>query len=74
MQPCLFSVCHGKDCKSRRSKNLLLKLQEELPEWSIEEGECLGECGMGPNVEAEVDGRMRIFNYVKSKDDLPFTE
>ena len=35
-------------------------------------GECLGECGMGPNVEAEVDGRLKIFNDVKSRDDLSF--
>mmetsp|Transcript_13885 Transcript_13885/g.25423 ORF Transcript_13885/g.25423 Transcript_13885/m.25423 type:complete len:80 (-) Transcript_13885:9-248(-) len=67
-----FSVCHGKDCKARRSKALIKKLKEELPEWEIQEGECLGECGMGPNVEAEVDGRLKIFNDVKSRDDLPF--
>ena len=34
-----FSVCHGKDCKARRSKALIKKLKEELPEWEIQEGE-----------------------------------
>ena len=34
-----FSVCHGKDCKARRSKFLIKKLKEELPGWEIQEGE-----------------------------------
>uniref|UniRef100_A0A7S1XA06 Uncharacterized protein n=1 Tax=Tetraselmis chuii TaxID=63592 RepID=A0A7S1XA06_9CHLO len=52
-------VCTNKDCRRRGGKRTLSFCQELAPEGvAVEEQECLDECGMGPNVQLQPEGKI----------------
>ena len=50
---------------SNLCKQLTMELEGEVV---VLKGECMGECGMGPNIETD-EGK--IINFVKGKEDIP---
>eukprot|EP00873_Tetraselmis_striata_P011532 jgi/Tetstr1/431796/TSEL_021291.t1 len=60
-------VCTNKDCSRRGGKRTLGFCRDLAPQGvDIEEQDCLDECGMGPNVQVQPDGK--ILNGLKTRD------
>jgi len=64
-----IKVCHNTRCKNQGA-TLVIQDIEELVQGgcSVQKSGCLGKCGLGPNVELEIDGIPEVYSGLSTFD------